>query len=133
MLVYCLHGLCTFPNIVINKKITRKSGKLRRKRIDMMWTVVNNVGVLFTWSVHISKYGNQHRYNQKIRQNHFSHPFLGTYEVHQFLDLGYLEGTHSSMVYVTHTIPWYCGMATLYHSRVFPHTTALIPYQWYCL
>ena len=26
---------------------------------------------------------------------HFSHPFLGTYEVHQFLDLGYLEGTHS--------------------------------------
>ena len=34
-----------------------------------MWTVVNNVGVLFTWSVHISKYGNQHKYNQKIRQN----------------------------------------------------------------
>ena len=64
---------------------------------------------------------------------HFSHPFLGTYEVHQFLDLGYLEGTHSGMVYVTYTIPWYCGMATLYHSRVFPHTTALIPYQWYCL
>ena len=28
-------------------------------------------------------------------QTHFSHPFLGTYEVHQFLDLGYLEGTHS--------------------------------------
>ena len=28
---------------------------------------------------------------------HFSHPFLGTYEVHQFLDLGYLEGTHSSV------------------------------------
>ena len=55
---------------------------------------------------------------------HFSHPFLGTYEVHQFLDLGYLGGTHSSMVYVTYTIPWYGGMATSYHSRVFPHTTA---------
>ena len=27
---------------------------------------------------------------------HFSHPFLGTYEVHQFLDLGHLEGTHSN-------------------------------------
>ena len=26
---------------------------------------------------------------------HFSHPFLGTYEVVQFLDLGYLKGTHS--------------------------------------
>ena len=24
---------------------------------------------------------------------HFSHPFLGTCKVHQFLDLGYLEGT----------------------------------------
>jgi len=55
---------------------------------------------------------------------HFSHPFLGTYEVHQFLDLGYLGGTHSSMVYVTYTIPWYGGMATSYHSRVFLHTTA---------
>ena len=63
------YGLCAFPNIVINKKVTRKSGKLRRKRTDMMQTVVNNVGVLFMWSVHISKYGNQHKYNQKIRQN----------------------------------------------------------------
>ena len=26
---------------------------------------------------------------------HFSHPFLGTYEVVQFFDLGYLKGTHS--------------------------------------
>jgi len=30
-----------------------------------------------------------------VCKRHFSHPFLGTYEVHQFLDLGYLEGTHS--------------------------------------
>ena len=27
--------------------------------------------------------------------HHFSHPFLGTYEVVQFFDLGYLKGTHS--------------------------------------
>ena len=27
--------------------------------------------------------------------SHFSHPFLGTYEVVQFFDLGYLKGTHS--------------------------------------
>ena len=40
---------------------------------------------------------------------HFSHPFLGTYEVHQFLDLGYLEGTHSEVVNELHTnttVPW---------------------------
>ena len=40
---------------------------------------------------------------------HFSHPFLGTYEVHQFLDLGYLEGTHSRVVYELHSntmVPW---------------------------
>jgi len=33
--------------------------------------------------------------NHGSDSQHFSHPFLGTYEVHQFLDLGYLEGTHS--------------------------------------
>ena len=47
----------------------RDEGQLRRKGINMMLTVVNNVGVLFTWSVHISKYGNQHKYKEKIRQN----------------------------------------------------------------
>ena len=39
------------------------------KRIDMIETVVDNDEVVSTWSVHISKYGNQHKYNQKIRQN----------------------------------------------------------------
>ena len=63
---------------------------------------------------------------------HFSHLLLGTYEVDQFLDLGYLEGTHSCMVYVIHTIPWYCGMATLYHTMGFPIPQYHIPYHWYC-
>ena len=31
--------------------------------------------------------------DHKCDKNHFSHPFLGTCKVHQFLDLGYLEGT----------------------------------------
>ena len=58
MLLSCLHGLCTFPNMVIDVNIARKSGKKReRKRTDMMYTVVDNIGVLFTWSVRISKYG----------------------------------------------------------------------------
>ena len=34
---------------------------------------------------------------------HFSHPILGTYEVIQFLELANLEGTHSRVVYETHT------------------------------
>ena len=31
MLVYCLHGLCTFPYMVCNVNITTKSGIIRRK------------------------------------------------------------------------------------------------------
>ena len=56
MLVHCSCGLCTFPNMAINANIARKSGE---ERIDMMYTVVDSVGVVLTWSVHISKYGNQ--------------------------------------------------------------------------
>jgi len=36
---------------------------------------------------------------------HFSHPFLGTYEVVQFLELGNLKGTHPGVVYELHTNP----------------------------
>ena len=42
MLGYCLHGLCTFSNLVISENIGRKSEK-EKKRIDMMWTVIGNV------------------------------------------------------------------------------------------
>ena len=39
MLGYCLHGLCTLPNMVINAKIMKKiSKKVRKKRGDMMCT-----------------------------------------------------------------------------------------------
>ena len=31
MLLNCLHGLCAFPNMVINVNIARKSGKKRKK------------------------------------------------------------------------------------------------------
>ena len=33
----------------------------------MMQTVMDNVGVVFTWSVRISKYGNWHKYSHKVR------------------------------------------------------------------
>ena len=36
----------------------------------------------------------------KIVIRHFSHPFLGIYEVVQFFDLGYLKGTHSGGWYM---------------------------------
>ena len=54
MLMSCLHGLCAFPNMVIDVNIARKSGKKGKKRKDMMQTVGDNIRVLFTWSVHIS-------------------------------------------------------------------------------
>ena len=68
MLLSCLHGLCAFPNMVSDVNTVRKSGRKEKKRTDMMQTVVDNVGVLFTWSVHISKYGKQCKYSQKIRK-----------------------------------------------------------------
>jgi hypothetical protein len=58
MLGYYLHGLCTFPNIVINANIARKIGKNEKKRRNIMYPVVDNVRVVSTWSVCISKYGN---------------------------------------------------------------------------
>ena len=59
---------------------------------------------------------------------HFSHPFLGTYEVHQFLDLGYLEGTHSGVVNELHTnttlipIPCYIPYHTIPYYTTSYHT-----------
>ena len=55
MLVHCLHGMCTFPNMVINRMITRKSGKLRKKRIDIWvlmslwihWLIFNTTGTFY--------------------------------------------------------------------------------------
>ena len=67
MLGYCSHGLCTLPNMVINAKIMRKiihinilrkSEKNQEKMKRQMEIIVNNVGALFTWYMHISQYGN---------------------------------------------------------------------------
>ena len=33
-----------------------------------MQTVMDNVGIVFTWSVHISKYGNYHNYSHKVSE-----------------------------------------------------------------
>ena len=33
----------------------------------MMQTVMDNVGVVFTWSACISKYGNERKYSHKVR------------------------------------------------------------------
>jgi hypothetical protein len=40
--------------MVINANIAKKG----EKRRNIMYTDVANVGVVFTWSVHIAKYGN---------------------------------------------------------------------------
>jgi hypothetical protein len=58
ILEQCLHGLCTFPNMVSNANIARNFGKNKKKKRNIMYTVVDNVGVVSTWSVRISKYGN---------------------------------------------------------------------------
>ena len=58
---------------------------------------------------------------------HFSHPFLGIYEVVQFFDLGYpFQGWYMSTI----SIPWYHGMETSYHIHLFPIPCHLIPYHW---
>ena len=53
---------------------------------------------------------------------HFSHPFLGTYEVHQFIDLGYLEGTHSRVVNELHT-----NTTILWNGKPIPYLLIPIP------
>jgi hypothetical protein len=53
MLEWYLHGLCTFPNMVTSENIARK----QKNCIEMVLTIVDNVGVGCTWSVRISKYG----------------------------------------------------------------------------
>ena len=56
---------------------------------------------------------------------HFSHPFLGTYEVHQFLDLGYLEGTHSGLSY--HSMVLWNGHLIPFQNFPIPyHTTGIV-------
>jgi hypothetical protein len=57
MLGHCLHGLCTLPNMVSNANMVRKSEKNREKGINLMYTIVDDFGAVFAWSVHISKYG----------------------------------------------------------------------------
>ena len=51
VLRYSLHGLHAFPNTVINVSIARKSEQIRKKWRHL---IVNNVGILSTWSVCIS-------------------------------------------------------------------------------
>lgn len=51
---YCLHGVCAIPSIVINVNIAKKSGE----KIEIIETIIENVGVLLIWSVDISKYSN---------------------------------------------------------------------------
>jgi hypothetical protein len=71
---------------------------------------------------------------------HFSHPFLGTYEVIQFLELANLEGTPFQSGMTSIPIPSYHGMETTYHtisyhtipSHTIPyHTIPLIPFHSY--
>jgi hypothetical protein len=44
--------------MVSNANIARKIGINKKKRRNIIYTVVDNVGVVSTWSVHISKYSN---------------------------------------------------------------------------
>ena len=66
---------------------------------------------------------------------HFSHPFLGTYEVIQLFELGNLSGTPFQSGMTLIPIPSYHGMDATYHSTSYhsiqfhsipPHT---IPYH----
>jgi hypothetical protein len=43
--------------MVINANMARKSGKKEKKRKNIICTVVDDVGVVLTWSVRISKHG----------------------------------------------------------------------------
>ena len=43
--VGCLHGLCTFLNMVISENIAKQTSNSR----GMVLTIVDNVGVLFTY------------------------------------------------------------------------------------
>ena len=54
MLLSCLCGLCAFQNIIINVNIARKSGGKKREKRNHHDV---DIGVLFTWSMHTSKYG----------------------------------------------------------------------------
>ena len=47
--------------------MAQKSEQKEKKRIDMMQTVMDNVGGVFTWSMRISKDGNQCKYSHKVR------------------------------------------------------------------
>jgi hypothetical protein len=61
---------------------------------------------------------------------HFSHPFLGTYEVIQFLELANLEGTPFQSGMTSIPIPSYHGMETTYHSISYHSIPSLaIPYH----
>ena len=53
--------------MVSSANIAKKLEKREKKRIDMMQTVMDNVGVVFTWYVRISKYSNQRKYSHKVR------------------------------------------------------------------
>src|ERR1700687_4474414 len=61
---------------------------------------------------------------------HFSHPFLGTYEVIQFFELGNLSGTPFQSGMTLIPIPSYHGMDATYHSTSY-HTIPFhtIPYH----
>ena len=75
-----------------------QESQLQIKQLDRVKLECNELSLPWSyWHAYVSS------------SEHFSHPFLGTYEVHQFLDLGYLEGTHSGVVYELHTntmLPW---------------------------
>jgi len=63
---------------------------------------------------------------------HFSHPFLGTYEVVQFLELGNVKGTPSQSGMTSIPIPSYHGMETTIPFQLIPYHTIpphTIPYH----
>ena len=56
MLRYSLHGLCAFPNMVINVNIVRKSGKIRKNEetdvdhYQQCWCILYMVCAHFLYS-----------------------------------------------------------------------------------
>ena len=45
MLLNCLHGLCAFPNMVIDVNIARKSGKEREKELPSCRQLLTTLGL----------------------------------------------------------------------------------------
>ena len=72
-----------------------KQSEINEYKTGMVVMMFERLYLYFRGPCSLIQHNKTIRENLELCSNHFSHPFLGTYEVVQFLDLGYLKGTHS--------------------------------------